>query len=96
LFATTSLVFLGEDLKDIESDSLGQGSALASNDSVTILDVEAWSAVDWGILMSLFESVIFSDHVEVISSDDDGPGHFGGNNSKVSKLSGILDSLKWA
>ena len=92
-----SLSFLGEDLEDIESDSLGQRSALTSNDDITILNVESWGAVDWGILMSLLESVVLSDEVQIISSDDDSSGHLGGNNNTLNNSSSDGDiTSEWA
>jgi hypothetical protein len=64
---------------DVESHSLGEWSALADGDDVSNLgSAEAWSAVSWEVVMSLFESIVFLDIVKVISSDNDGPAHFGG------------------
>ena len=37
--------------------------------------------MNWCILMSLFESVVFSNHMEIISSDDDSSGHLSGNDN---------------
>ena len=87
----TLLVFLGENLKDVESDSLGQRSALASNDGITFLNLEARRNVYGSVLMSLLESVVFSDHMEVISSDDDGSVHLGRDDNTLNDLSSDAD-----
>jgi len=77
---------------DVESDRLGQWSALAcgsansscrstlaltNGDGVTLLDSEGGGAVGREVLVSLLVSSVFGDEVEVFSSDDDGVGHFG-------------------
>lgn len=54
---------------------------MASNDDITFLNGESGGDVDGSVLMSLFESVVFSDEMEIISSDDDGSGHLGGSNN---------------
>jgi hypothetical protein len=83
---TELLGLLGEDLQDVESDSLGEGSALATDNGVTVLNSESGGAVDGGVLVSLLESVVFLDVMEVISSDDDGSGHLGGNDNTLNDL----------
>ena len=53
--------------------------ALAGYDDITFLYCEAGRNVNGDVLMSFFESFVFWDEVEVISSDDDGVVHFGGD-----------------
>ena len=81
MLATLSV--LSEDLEDVESDSLGERSALTSNNDITFLNVESRGDVDGSVLMSLFESIVFSDQVKVISSDDDGSVHLGGGDNTL-------------
>lgn len=42
--------------------------------------------MDWDIPVSLFISVVFGHIVKVISSDDDGPLHFGGDHDALQDL----------
>ena len=66
------------DSDDVESDGLGEWSALSDGDNITDLgSAEAWGAVSWQVVMSLFESIVFLDIVKVISSEDDGSAHLG-------------------
>jgi hypothetical protein len=72
------LLSLALDLDDVEADGLGEGFALANSDDVTLLDSgESGGAVSGEVLVSLLESVVLGDVVEVISSDDDGSSHLG-------------------
>lgn len=72
------LLSLGLDLDDVESDGLGEGSALANSDDVTFLNSgESGGAVSGEVLVSLLESVVLLDVMEVVSSDDNGPSHLG-------------------
>ena len=69
---------------NIESDCLRDGSALAHCDDVTDLgSAEGRAAVSWEVVMSLLEPVVLLDVVEVISSQDDGSGHLGGENDTL-------------
>lgn len=52
--------------------------------------------MNWCILMSLFESVVFSNHMEIISSDDDSSGHLSGNdNTSIITLSHYFISFMY-
>ena len=63
----------------VESNSLGDWSALTDGDDITGSDsLESWGAVSWEIVMSLLESIVFLDVMEVISSKHDGSSHLGG------------------
>jgi hypothetical protein len=68
-----SLGFLAE---DVEADSLGEGSALTDSHDVTDDKSECGGLVAGNGVMSLFESVVFSDEMEVITTDDDVVLHF--------------------
>jgi hypothetical protein len=68
-------------LENIESNSLGKGSALADGDNVTLANVaETRRAVHWQVAMSLLESSVFRNVVQVISTDDNGSLHLVGDN----------------
>lgn len=69
-----SLCFNSE---NIESHGLGDWSALSYGNDITFSDSESWGYVNGEVVMSLLESGILLDVVEVISSDDDGSLHLG-------------------
>ena len=72
------LLSLVLDLDHVETDGLGEGSALADSDDVSFLDSwESWGAVSGEVLVSLLESVVLLDVMEVISSDHNSPPHLG-------------------
>lgn len=66
---------------DVEADGLGDGTALANGHDVTGLDAEGGRAVSGDGLVALLEPVVLLDVMQVIASDDDGPGHFCGNDN---------------
>jgi hypothetical protein len=72
------LDFLAE---DVEADSLGNRAALANSHDITGLDTESRGAVNGDVLVTLLESVVLLDVMEIIASDNDGPRHFGGDNN---------------
>lgn len=67
--------------QNIESDSFRNWSTLTNGDNITFFNSESWRDVGSNILVSFFVSVIFWNVMQVISSDNDGTVHFGGNNS---------------
>ena len=72
------LLSLVLDLDHVETDGLGEGSALANGNDVTFLDTgECGGAVSGKVLVSLLESVVLLDVMQVVSSDDDGSSHLG-------------------
>ena len=72
------LLSLVLNLDHVEADGLGEGSALANSDDVTLLDSgESGGAVSGEVLVSLLESVVLLDVMKVVSSDDDGSSHLG-------------------
>lgn len=68
---------VGLDFQDVEFDSFGQRSALASNNDITLLDSEAGRGMARNIFMSFLETLIFLHIVEIISTDNNSVGHFG-------------------
>ena len=68
---------VGNNLESIESDSLGDGLALSGNEDITFSDGEARRNVDSDVSVSLLVSVVLSDVVEIILSDDDSLVHLG-------------------
>ena len=67
---------------DVESHGLGEWSALTNGDNITGSgSSEAWGAMSWEVVMSLFESIVFLDIMKVISSENDGSAHFSGKDN---------------
>lgn len=82
LLSNVTFDSLGFESEDIESHGLGERSALADSDNITFSDSwECWWAMDWEVVVSLFESVVLLDVVQVISSDDDGSLHLSWNDN---------------
>jgi hypothetical protein len=75
-----SLSFLAE---HVEADSLGEGAALADSHDVTDGETESGGLVASHGVMALFESVVLSDEMEVITTDDDVVCHFVGDNDTL-------------
>ncbi len=73
---------LGVDLDHVEADGLGEGSALANGDDVSLVHTgEGGGAVSGEVLVSLLKSVVLLDVVKVVSSDDDSSLHLGRSNN---------------
>ena len=73
-------VLLGVNLDNVEEDGLGEGSALSNGHDITLLNTgESGRAVSGDVLVSLLESVVLLDVMEVISSDNDSSLHLGRN-----------------
>ena len=70
---------MGGDFQHVEVNSFGQRSAFSDDGDVSDLDIEGGRDVGRDVPVSLLVSVVFGHVVEVISSDDDGPVHFGGD-----------------
>ena len=69
---------VGLDLEDVESDSLGEGSALSDGDDITFVNsLESGGAVSGDVGVSLLVPAVLSDIMKIISSDNDGSVHFG-------------------
>ena len=63
---------------NVEANGLGDWFALSDGDDITDLQSESWGAVDGHSLMTLLESVVLLDVVEVITADDNRSVHLGG------------------
>lgn len=68
---------------DVEPDGLGEGTALSDSDDVTLLDVEGGGAVGGKVLVTLLETTVLGDVVEVVPADDDGVLHLGGDDDAL-------------
>jgi len=67
------------DSEDVVSNGLGDWSALSDGKDISDSNsLESWGKMGRKVVMSLLESVIFLDIMEVISSQDDGSSHLGG------------------
>ena len=65
-----------QNLEGIEANSLGQGSAFTDNDGIPDRDVsEAWRHVNGKVLVPLLKTVVFLDVMQVITPDNNSPGH---------------------
>jgi hypothetical protein len=63
----------------VVSNSLGDWSALSNGEDISDSNsLESWGKMGRKVVMSLLESVIFLDVMEIISSQDDGSSHLGG------------------
>jgi hypothetical protein len=61
----------GEHAEDVETDGLGEGSALADDDLVTGLDTESGGDVRGEVLVALLVTGVLGDEVEVLAADDE-------------------------
>ena len=86
------------DSEDVVSDSLGDWSALSDGEDISDSDsLESWGKMGRKVVMSLLESVIFLDIMEVISSQDDGVLHLGGEDNTLTDSSSNGDVRgEWA
>ena len=81
LLAAAGLL-LGVELDNVEADGLGERSALANGHDVTLLNTgEGGRAVSGDVLVSLLESVVLLDVVQVVSSHNDGSLHLSRNDN---------------
>ena len=63
----------------VVSNGLGDWSALSNGEDISDSNsLESWGKMGRKVVMSLLESVIFLDVMEIISSQDDGSSHLGG------------------
>ena len=61
--------------------SLGQGTALADGNPVTLSNTEGGGDVGSQVLVALLVTVVLGDVVEVFTADDDGTVHLGGDDT---------------
>ena len=76
---------LGDGLvrNDIESHSLGEGSAVTNGDNVADLHSESGRAVRRDVGVALLKAIVFAEVVEVVAANDDGAGHLGGDDDAL-------------
>ena len=80
MFLDVTNIFLGLKFEHVESNSLGDGSALSNSHDVSFLySGESRGAMSGEVFVSLLKSVVLLYEVEIISSEDDGSLHLGGN-----------------
>ena len=86
------------DSEGVVSDGLGDWSALSDGEDISNSDsLESWGDMGRKVVMSLLESVIFLDIMEVISSQDDGVLHLGGEDDTLTDSSSNGDVRgEWA
>lgn len=65
----------------ITTYSLGERTALADGDPITLLNTESGGNVSGQVLVALLVTVVLGDVVEVFTADDDGAVHLGGHNT---------------
>jgi len=69
---------------NIESDGLGDWSALTDSDDITDSgSAESWGEMCWQVVMSLFKSVVFLDVMQVISSKNHSSSHLCGKDDTL-------------
>ena len=68
---------------DVEPNGLGEGTALSDSDDVTLLDLEGGRAVSGKVLVTLLETTVLGDVVEIVPADDDGVLHLGGHDDAL-------------
>ena len=79
LLDTLNLLLLH--LQNIETNGLGEGTALSDSDNITVGDsLESRGQVGGDVLVPLLVTVVLGDVVQVITTNDNGPGHLGGDN----------------
>ena len=77
MFPGSSDDIVGDDLQSVEPDGLAEWSALSCNEDIAFLDAEAGRQVHRDVFMSLLESFIFLDVVQVVAADHYRSVHFG-------------------
>lgn len=91
LFSDVTDNFVRSDFQYVEVNSLGKRSAFSNNCNITNFDLMGRRAVSGNVSVSLFISVVFGDVVKIISSDDDGSGHFSWDNDALEDFSSDTD-----
>lgn len=79
LFPGGSDDIVGDHFKCVEPDGFAQGSALSRDQNIAFFHTETGGQVYRDVFVSLFESFIFLDVVQVVSSDNHCAVHFRGN-----------------
>jgi hypothetical protein len=92
---TKDLVLL--DLHHVEADGLGQRAALSDGHDITFLNIEARGAVSVEDGVTLLETLVLLDQMQVATMDNDGVFHLGGDAHTLDDFTtdGNISS-KWA
>ena len=70
---------LGFVSQHVETNRLGKRAALSNGYDVSLLDGEGRGAVDGNVLVTLFETTVLGNVVQIVPPDNNGSLHFGGN-----------------
>ena len=95
MLARGTRVTLTLNLQDIETNSLGKGTAFTDGNHITNLDTnKSRGAVSSQVLVSLLVTVVLLDVVQVFTTDDDGAFHLGAHDrsSKDTTTDGNVSS----
>ena len=84
LSSLDSLWFVGH---NVETNGFGKRTALSNGDNITFLDIKGWGAVNGNVLVTLFETTLLGDVVQIIPSNNDCSLHLGGDNHTVEDTS---------
>jgi len=72
---------------NIESNSLGQRTALSNCNNIPLLDLEGRRAMHSHVLMTLFITTVLGNEMKVILPNDDGALHLGGDDQSLEDTS---------
>ena len=72
---------------NVETNSLGEGTALSNGNNISLLDGERGRAVGSNVLVTLFETTVLDNVMQIIPSNDDGSLHLGGDNLSIKDTS---------
>lgn len=76
---------LRNNIDDVEANGFGQGPALADGNVVSFVDTEARRDVGGSVRVSLLETVVLFDVVQVIATNDEGAVHLVALDSALKK-----------
>ena len=72
---------------DVELNRLGQRTALSNGDNISLLNGEAGAAMRMNVLVTLLITLVLGDVVEVVTTNDNGALHLGGDDETLEDLS---------
>jgi hypothetical protein len=97
LFKLLRAICLFVDFDHIKTHRLAEWSALSNSDEITDINTESRRAVRIQVLVTTLISVVFRDVMQIISSEDDGAGHFGADDRAAQDPSSDAHiTRKWA
>ena len=82
---------VGDDLKHVEANGLAEGSALADDDNVTLLDSEGGRDMHGDVHVTLFVAIVLGNVMHVVPAHDDGALHLGRDNYGLENPSANAD-----